>query len=77
MEPDNSALADYAREVSRLRSDGIATIPSTLARERAINPFLRSRVPAVAQRVWAESQVTSADESETFRLLREWKNRFR
>jgi hydroxyacylglutathione hydrolase len=77
VEPDNTDLVDYAAEVTRLRANGIATIPSTIGRERAINPFLRSREHSVETRVWTESQVESASESETFRLLREWKNRFR
>ena len=77
VEPANDTLKAYAEEVTQRRSEGRATIPSTVGLERAINPFLRSREPAVIQSVWAASQVSSASESETFRLLREWKNRFR
>jgi hydroxyacylglutathione hydrolase len=41
VEPQNSALQERAAAVSRLRAAGKATVPSTLAEERATNPFLR------------------------------------
>jgi hydroxyacylglutathione hydrolase len=77
VEPDNGQLIRYAADVTRLRADGEATVPSTIGRERAINPFLRSRLPSVAERVWAHAGITATSEVETFRLLREWKNHFR
>ena len=42
VEPDNRALAERAAEVDALRSRGEPTIPSTLGREKATNPFLRA-----------------------------------
>ncbi len=41
-EPHNAALAARAAEVARLRTDGRATVPSTLAAELAENPFLHA-----------------------------------
>ncbi|MFO7567580.1 MAG: hydroxyacylglutathione hydrolase [Enhygromyxa sp.] len=41
LEPDNQALAQRIREVWALRARGQATVPSTMALERATNPFLR------------------------------------
>jgi hydroxyacylglutathione hydrolase len=41
VEPQNRALQDRAAEVARLRAAGRATVPTTLAEERATNPFLR------------------------------------
>ena len=46
VEPDNAVLAAYADEVTALRANGTPTVPSTLHRELAINPFLRTAVPA-------------------------------
>ncbi|WP_376100017.1 hydroxyacylglutathione hydrolase [Roseomonas sp. CCTCC AB2023176] len=43
VEPDNEALRARAEEVRRLRAEGKATVPTTLAQERATNPFLRAR----------------------------------
>jgi hydroxyacylglutathione hydrolase len=77
VEPHNADLMDYAAEVTARRAAGEATIPCRLDRERLINPFLRSRMDSVQHRVWQESGIAAADEVETFRLLREWKNRFR
>ena len=41
VEPQNRALQERAATVTRLRAAGKATVPSTLAEERATNPFLR------------------------------------
>lgn len=41
VEPDNPALAQRIREVWATRARGEATVPSTIAIERATNPFLR------------------------------------
>lgn len=42
-EPDNSAIADRLREVEALRERGEATVPTTIALERATNPFMRAQ----------------------------------
>ncbi|VXC59668.1 hydroxyacylglutathione hydrolase [Sphingomonas sp. 8AM] len=42
VEPDNQALAQRMVEVDRRRAAGAATIPTTIALERATNPFLRA-----------------------------------
>jgi hydroxyacylglutathione hydrolase len=41
VEPDNIELAARAQQVDRLREKGEPTIPSTMALEKATNPFLR------------------------------------
>lgn len=41
-EPDNAAIATRMAEVERLRAAGEATVPTTIAAERATNPFLRA-----------------------------------
>lgn len=41
IEPGNLSLARRIRDVWRVRQDGGATVPSTVAVERATNPFLR------------------------------------
>ena len=42
-EPDNQAIRDRMVEVERLRAAGEPTMPTTIGRERATNPFLRAR----------------------------------
>ncbi len=81
VEPDNAALVAYTAEVAALRAAGQATVPTTVARERAINPFLRTTVPAVraaAAGFAVEAGLNAAnDDIATLAALREWKNRFR
>lgn len=45
-EPDNRALAERMRAVDAARAKGEATVPTTIALERATNPFMRARTVA-------------------------------
>jgi hydroxyacylglutathione hydrolase len=51
IEPENQALRDYAAQVKAMRSRGEPTVPTTIGREKAINPFLRWDVATVRQAV--------------------------
>ena len=42
-EPDNRAIADRLLEVEAMRERGEATVPTTIALERATNPFMRAQ----------------------------------
>ncbi|MEZ4471156.1 MAG: hydroxyacylglutathione hydrolase [bacterium] len=53
VEPENAALADRIRRVWALRAAGRATVPFTIAEERATNPFLRHHAPGLRARVAA------------------------
>jgi hydroxyacylglutathione hydrolase len=51
VEPGNAALAERSREVEAARASGQATVPTTIALERATNPFMRARsVEELAER---------------------------
>ncbi|MFO6421457.1 hydroxyacylglutathione hydrolase [Hylemonella sp. W303a] len=80
VEPANAALHQHSLDCEALRARGEPTLPSTLARERAINPFLRSRHPDVVHAVarTAAHAMTGMQpaEVETFAALRQWKNEF-
>jgi len=41
-EPDNAALIERMDEVLAMRAKGEATVPTTIALERATNPFMRA-----------------------------------
>ena len=45
VDPANTALRAYEAEVTAKRAQNIPTVPSTLALERAANPFLRADAP--------------------------------
>jgi hydroxyacylglutathione hydrolase len=51
VEPDNEALADRILDVWARRAHGACTVPSTIAEERATNPFLRPGSPTLIERV--------------------------
>ena len=42
-EPGNPAIAERLRRVEQLRSEGRITLPTSVAEERATNPFVRAR----------------------------------
>ena len=41
VEPQNEALQARAEEIAQLRAAGQPTVPTTIALEKATNPFLR------------------------------------
>lgn len=77
VEPGNSQLNHYRQQCEQRRSRGEPTLPSTIALERDINPFLRVRQPAVAQSAHRHGGVDEGDAVAVFATLRQWKNEFR
>jgi hydroxyacylglutathione hydrolase len=77
VEPGNSQLKHYRQQCEERRSRGEPTLPSTIALERQVNPFLRTRIPAVAQAAHAHGGADESDEVAVFAALRQWKNEFR
>ena len=75
-EPDNPLRDQYLTECQALRAQNRPTLPSTLGRERSINPFLRTLEPGVMAAVAQQTGVTPADPVACLAALREWKNRF-
>jgi hydroxyacylglutathione hydrolase len=76
VEPDNAPLAAYEQQCIALRASGQPTLPSSIALELQINPFLRSREPSVVRAALsfnAQADGTVAH----FAALREWKNQFK
>ena len=69
-DPDNAALADYAREITAKRARQQPTVPFALGRELTTNPFLRADDPVVQAR-WG-----GGDAVATFAALRDAKNNF-
>lgn len=75
-EPDNPARDLYARRCQQLRAAGEPTLPSTIALEKAINPFLRADELQIRQRLASELGITAEDGVSTLATLRAWKDRF-
>lgn len=76
VEPGNADVRAHQARCTALREAGQPTLPSTLALEARINPFLRTQVPAVVAAARAEG-ATSDEPVPVLAALREWKNRFR
>ncbi len=74
VEPDNNQLQIYREEVNRLRAQNLPTIPTTIRREKWINPFLRVEEPSVIKSV--NTRTSQIDPISIFTALREWKNEF-
>ncbi len=72
VDPTNHALRLRALEVENLRAQGKLTLPTTIGREKATNPFLRAHDPGVQ----AAIGMSGADPAAVFAELRERKNRF-
>lgn len=77
VEPGNSPALAYRQQVSAQRTRRLPTLPSTLACEREVNPFLRVHLPQVRAAVAAWAGREPENEVETFALLRRWKDGFR
>jgi hydroxyacylglutathione hydrolase len=69
-DPDNTALTAYADEISVKRARGEWTVPTTLKRELATNPFLRADDPVLMAK-WGGNAP-----HETFAALRAAKDSF-
>lgn len=76
VEPLNDGLQAYTAHCEQLRAQGEPTLPSTIERERAINPFMRCSEPAVKASALAHG-ATSDRDVDVLATLREWKNNFR
>ncbi|MGH8688580.1 MAG: hydroxyacylglutathione hydrolase [Burkholderiales bacterium] len=75
VEPANAALAARLERDRRLREAGRPTLPSTLGEERATNPFLRWKEPAVIESANKYLGSRVSDPVRVFAAIREWKNR--
>jgi hydroxyacylglutathione hydrolase len=76
VEPDNAEAATYLAECRERRARDQATVPSTIRRERNVNPFLRFRRHSVKQA--AEGRAgRELNPVEVFAVIRQWKDGFR
>ena len=72
VEPKNKALVDRMTEVDQLRKAGKPTVPSTIAIEKATNPFLRPSSAELQKMVG----LVGADLVEVFAETRKLKDDF-
>lgn len=75
VEPGNQALAQYTASAQGLRERQQPTLPSSMALERQINPFLRTRQAEVMAAV-QKFDTSARDAVSIFAALRQWKDQF-
>jgi hydroxyacylglutathione hydrolase len=71
VEPENHALNVRVKDVEARRARGETTLPTTIALEKATNPFLRTHSPFIRTRLG----MTSAPDVQVLARLRELKNK--
>ncbi|QJE02539.1 hydroxyacylglutathione hydrolase [Massilia forsythiae] len=77
VEPGNRALQMRIVADNQARGTNLPTIPSTIAIEKATNPFLRADEPAIVESLVEVGRLQpGADALAAFTALREWKNVF-
>ena len=79
VEPANRDLQQRIMTEQAKRARGVPTVPSSIGLEKATNPFLRYREPAIVARLIAAGRLnrTQHEPVAAFAALREWKNNFR
>lgn len=75
-ESDNPARDAWLAECEARRAAGRPTLPSSIERERRINPFLRTESSALIDAVTARDGQRPTGSAECFAALRRWKDVF-
>ena len=72
IDPQNEALKARAAKIEKLRSEGEATLPTTIGEELETNPFLRWADPAIRKHLGMEG----ATDADVFAEIRKRKDNF-
>ena len=76
VDPDNQTLASYQAHCEKLREQHQPTLPTSIAQELLINPFLRTRQPALISSA-QQFDAAAHDDVSVFAAIRQWKNQFK
>lgn len=76
VEPDNRQLPELETRMQALRARDQPTLPSTIAQEKATNPFLRVTEPAILHSASTRAAKKLADPVSVLAEIRDWKNNF-
>ncbi len=76
LEPGNKKLKEKLNDVEKLRQQGKATVPSTIAEEKEINPFLRWHSKELQASIARAFSGTSLDPVTVLARTRDLKDRF-
>lgn len=76
VEPDNPAIQRHIETVKGLRTRNEPSVPTTLALERSINPYLRTGTAQVRASAEAQAGTTLFRPVDVFAALRRWKDSY-
>lgn len=76
VEPTNPAVIEAITQCNQLRESGKPTLPTNIATEKKINPFLRYGEASVKQSAEQFANTSLQTEVSVFGAIREWKNSF-
>ncbi|WP_154223642.1 hydroxyacylglutathione hydrolase [Marinicella rhabdoformis] len=74
--PKNQKLNTFKTLLDEKRKQGLPSLPSTMAVEKSLNPFLNCSDPTIVSAVSGHFNQQPNTASETFALLRHWKDNF-
>ncbi|RPH44607.1 MAG: hydroxyacylglutathione hydrolase [Lysobacterales bacterium] len=77
VEPQNADSVGYFEECQAKRARDEATVPSSMRRERNVNPFLRCDRESVKQAAEARAGRRLQNHTEIFAVIRQWKDGLR
>ena len=77
VEPSNAAIAARLAEVTAWRAEGRISLPSTIALEKASNPFLRCQETSIKQIIDERDGAQQRTPEQVFAALRRWKDVFK
>ncbi|MGB0467775.1 MAG: hydroxyacylglutathione hydrolase [Pontibacterium sp.] len=76
VEPDSKAIQKTTAQCNNLRENNKPTLPTSIAQERLINPFMRTTEPEVITSAIRFAGHPLDSELDVFTAVREWKNQF-
>lgn len=76
VDPANQALRSYQTHCEKLRLQNLPTLPTSIAQELLINPFLRTRQPALVSSA-RHVDAAAHDDVSVFAAIRQLKNNFK
>lgn len=76
VEPNNHALMAYKHWAKQQREKDAPTLPSSIQKELAVNPFLRCHSPELVANVSQNRGARLGSEQAIFAALRSWKDNF-
>ncbi len=74
-EPENPAVQQRIAETLKLRESNMATVPFSIALEKATNPFLRCTQPGIVH-LLQQHGLKDSSELAVFTALRKWRDNF-